>query len=76
MTAAPAPTLHQQGYDAADRHAKAGRLLVLRGAPEDPAHRRVWLAGAVAWMQDARDGRALPRRTGLSHILDLAKGLE
>ncbi len=62
MSTAPALTLHQQGYDAADRHAKAGRLLVLRNAPDDPAQRRVWLAGAMAWVRDAQDGRAPPRR--------------
>ncbi len=69
MTLAPTPTLHERGYDAADRHAKAGRLLVLRGAPEDPAHRRVWLAGVVAWLQDARDGRAPARHASFTHLI-------
>ena len=62
-------TLHQQGYDAADRHARAGRCLVLRDAPDDPAQRRVWLAGVMAWLRDAEEGHAPPRRIPcLTHL--------
>ncbi len=76
MTTAPAPTLYAQGYQAADRHAKAGCLLVLRNAPDDEAQRRAWLAGAVAWVMDAQEGRTPPRRTGLPYPIDLTKGPE